>query len=54
MEILDISEIPDNFDITQEALADDECYRITLEIMYDYNRIAGFIHATSKYIEGLT
>ncbi|XP_063688692.1 multiple C2 and transmembrane domain-containing protein 1-like isoform X2 [Bolinopsis microptera] len=33
VEILDISEIPDNFDITQEVLADDECYRITLEII---------------------
>jgi hypothetical protein len=34
MEIIDISEIPDNFDISQEAIAEDECYRITLEIMY--------------------
>ena len=31
--ITDIVKIPDDFDVTQESLADDECYRITLEIM---------------------
>ena len=33
VEITEITEIPADFDMTQEAIAEGECYRITLEIM---------------------
>jgi len=40
MEITEITEIPENFDISVESLAEDECYRITLSIMRGNKLIA--------------
>ena len=33
-EITEISELPDDFDMKSEVLSEDQCYKITLQIMY--------------------